>query len=166
MQIQRAFTLIEMLIVLALLAILGRIAVPALQSLLERNQQQALSDQVARAVYNARAYAISQGVAVELCGSQDGLNCTDDWSHGWLLREINHTEPLLVTQLSSTGQTLHWSGFQPYISFHSNGISPTGNGRFYSCTHHSLSWQLILNRQGRLRTASHTENTRDSARCD
>ena len=44
MQAQRAFTLIEMFIVLTLLSILGHIAVPALQDFLERNRQQALQD--------------------------------------------------------------------------------------------------------------------------
>ena len=57
MRNQRAFTLVEMFIVLAVLAILAQVAVPAFQDFLERNQQQALCDQIARAVNNARAHA-------------------------------------------------------------------------------------------------------------
>lgn len=165
MQAQRAFTLIEMFIVLTLLSILGHIAVPALQDFLERNRQQALHDQVTRAIANARLYAVTQRVQVELCGSSDGLTCDDNWAQGWLLRPFKHSEPISVTQLNGDRPRLQWSGFQQRIRFHSSGISPTGNGRFYSCYKQRITWQLVLNRQGRLRTASPAENTAQTARC-
>ncbi len=165
MKYQRAFTLVEMFIVLAILAIVAQMAVPALQDFLERNQQQALYHQVARAVNQARAHAVTHRVQVELCGSRDGINCHSDWSHGWLVREVNQNQAVAVTQLKSDRRRLHWHGFQAKIQFHSNGISPTGNGRFYSCYKQAISWQLILNRQGRLRSASASENNAEAARC-
>lgn len=162
---QRAFTLVEMCIVLTLLAILAQVAVPAFQDFLERNRQQTLYNQIARAVNHARAHAVTHRVRVELCGTRDGRSCHKDWSQGWLLRELNQLEPITVTQLKTDRRRLQWSGFQAKIQFHSNGISPTGNGRFYSCHKHEISWQLILNRQGRLRSASSTENAEQSTRC-
>lgn len=165
MNYQRAFTLVELCIVLALLAILAQVAVPAFQDFLERNQQQTLYNQVARAVNHARAHAVTHRVRVELCGTLDGRSCNKDWSQGWLLREINQPLPIAVTQLKTDRRRLQWSGFQTKIQFHSNGISPTSNGRFYSCHKQEISWQLILNRQGRLRSASSTENTAQITRC-
>ncbi|QEY59683.1 prepilin-type N-terminal cleavage/methylation domain-containing protein [Pseudomonas sp. C27(2019)] len=162
---QRAFTLVEMCIVLALLAILAQVALPAFQDFLERNQQQALYNQIARAVNHARTHAVTHRVRVELCGTHDGRSCNKDWSQGWLLREVNQLQPIAVTQLKTDRRRLQWSGFQAKIQFHSNGISPTGNGRFYSCHKQEISWQLILNRQGRLRSASSTENAEQIARC-
>ena len=162
---QRAFTLVEMLIVLALMAILAQIALPAFQDFIERNRQQALSDQVARAVNHARLYAVTQRVRVELCGSRDGIVCHSDWSHGWLLREVDQAQPVAITQLKTDQRRLQWSGFQPKIQFHASGISPNSNGRFYSCHKQRISWQLILNRQGRLRSASPSENEAAIARC-
>lgn len=164
-QYQRAFTLIEMFIVLALMAILAQIAVPALQDFLERNQQQTLSDQIARAVHHARAHAVTHRIRVELCGSRDGVSCHSDWSEGWLLRELKLDTPLSIVRLNPDKKRLNWSGFQTKIQFSSNGSSPTGNGRFYSCYKQRISWQLILNRQGRLRTASDSENEAEAARC-
>lgn len=166
MNYQRAFTLVEMFIVLALLAILAQVAVPAFQEFLERNQQQVLYGQIARAVNHARAHAVTQRVRVELCGTLDGVSCNKDWSQGWLLRELEQAEPLTVTKLKTDRRRLQWSGFQPKIQFHSNGISPIGNGRFYSCYKQKISWQLILNRQGRLRATSTIENTEEAARCN
>lgn len=165
MNAQRAFTLIEMFIVLALLAILAQIAVPAFQDFLERNQQQGLQDQIARAVHHARAYAVTHRLRVELCGSLDGVSCHSDWSKGWLLREVKNTSPLSITRLNPDKKRLKWSGFQAKIQFNSNGSSPIGNGRFYSCHKQHISWQLILNRQGRLRTASNSENEAEAGRC-
>lgn len=162
---QRAFTLIELFIVLALLAILAQIAIPALQDFIERNQQQTLRDQIARAVQQARAHAVSQRTQVELCGSRDGVNCHSDWSQGWLIREVKTASILYITQLDPNKPRLKWSGFQPSINFYSNGINPTGNGRFYSCYQQQINWQLILNRQGRLRLANHSENQTEAARC-
>ena len=77
---QCAFTLVEMLIVLALLAIFAQIALPAYQELIEANQQQALQEQITRAVQNARTHAVTHRVQVELCGSRDGIVCDNDWS--------------------------------------------------------------------------------------
>lgn len=79
MNYQRAFTLVELCIVLALLAILAQIAVPAFHDFLERNQQQALYNQIARAVNHARAHAVTHRVRVELCGTLDGRSCSKDW---------------------------------------------------------------------------------------
>lgn len=166
MQHQRAFTLVELCIVLVLLAILAQVALPSMQDFIERNQQQALYNQIARAVQNARTYAVTHRVRVELCGSGDGLSCDHDWAQGWLLRESSQLTPVSVTQLNTEQRRLQWSGFQSSIKFHSNGISPMGNGRFYSCYKQEISWQLILNRQGRLRTASTTENIAELARCN
>ena len=165
MKNQYAFTLFEILTVLALLAIIGRIAVPALQDFLERNQQQAIFNQIVRAVHNARSHAVTQRVTVELCGSRDGLSCHSDWSHGWLLREVKNDTPIAVTLLSPDRQHLQWKGVKPEIQFNSNGISSLGNGRFYGCYKEKISWQLILNRQGRLRVGSQQENSAHNANC-
>ncbi len=165
MRKQRAFTLVELLIVLTLTAIVGNIAVPALQDFLERNQQQVLYQQISRALQHARSYAVTHRVSVELCGSHDGLSCNSDWSQGWLLRELTQDTPVAITLLNSDRQRLQWSGFQYKIQFHSNGTSPLSNGRFYSCDKGKISWQLILNRQGRLRAANSRDNITKTMNC-
>lgn len=165
MRTQRAFTVVELLIALALVAIIGSIAIPALQDFLERNQQQVLYQQISRALQHARSYAVTHRVSVELCASNDGLSCNSSWSHGWLLRELNKESVIAVTLLNSDSQRLQWKGFNQIIQFHSTGISPVGNGRFYSCYKNKVSWQLVINRQGRLRTASSRENITEAALC-
>ena len=72
----QGFTLVELLITLALLAIVANIAVPAFDGLITRNRQQALMEQVASVLNNARAEAILQRRMIEVCGSSDGKTCS------------------------------------------------------------------------------------------
>ncbi|WP_312703628.1 GspH/FimT family pseudopilin [Stutzerimonas nitrititolerans] len=159
----QGFTLVELLITLALLAIVANIAVPAFDGLITRNRQQALMEQVASVLNSARAEAVLQGRTIEVCGSSDGKTCSANWSSGWLVRTSDDRR-LQLTQLPSH-DALRWSGFQQSIRFHNNGTSPISNGRFYQCHGHEVAWQLVLNRQGRLRQATAAENTDKASLC-
>jgi type IV fimbrial biogenesis protein FimT len=153
----QGFTLIELLITLALLAIVANIAVPAFESLIVRNRQQALMEQVQDVLHNARAEAVLKRRTLEICGSSDGQTCSADWSDGWLVRAADN-QLLQLTQLTSHDE-LRWHGFQESIRFRDNGTSPTGNGRFYQCHKQIVTWQLVLSRQGRLRQGTSAENS-------
>lgn len=152
----QGFTLVELLITLALLAIVANIAVPAFDGLITRNRQQALMEQVEGILVNARADAVLKRRTIEVCGSSDGETCSASWASGWLVRTLDG-RILQLTQLPSHDE-LRRSGFQQSIRFRDNGSSPTGNGRFYQCQDQRVAWQLILNRQGRLRQGTPAEN--------
>lgn len=159
----QGFTLIELMITLALLAIVANIAVPALDGLLTRNRQQALMEQVESIINHARTEAILQRRTIEVCGSIDGKACSASWSNGWLVR-ASDGRVMQLTQLPSH-DALRWSGFQQSIRFHNNGSSPISNGRFYQCHKQKVAWQLVLNRQGRLRQGTAAENTDKASLC-
>lgn len=152
----QGFTLVELLITLALVAIVANIAVPAFEGLITRNRQQALMEQVETSLNKARTDAILKRRTVEICGSNNGQTCSANWASGWLVRTSDN-QVLQLTQLP-THDNLRWSGFQQSIRFRDNGSSPTGNGRFYECHKQQVAWQLILNRQGRLRQGTPAEN--------
>lgn len=83
---QQGVTLIELLIVIALLAIVAQVALPAWQTFIAKNRSLALQHSVERAVQLARAQAITRRVSIELCGSSNGISCSSNWSGGWLMR--------------------------------------------------------------------------------
>lgn len=167
---EQGFTLTELLIVVALLAIIAQFAGPAWQEFIAKNRSQALMHSIERAVHQARSLAVTQRMKVELCGSPTQDDCKSDWSKGWLIRPASNNpaqpnSPLHLTAINESNLKLQWAGFRQQIVFHPSGISSTSNGRFYLCRKQQIDWQLVLNRQGRLRRTSTQENRDEDQRC-
>lgn len=87
----RGFTLPELLITVAVSAILLAVAVPNFQSFVKNSQVGSTADGFLAALQQARSEAIKRGNLVVLCRTADpsGNTCGDsgekDWSPGWLM---------------------------------------------------------------------------------
>ena len=83
----RGFTLIEMLVVVAIGGILAAVAAPSLISVIESNRRTIISNQLMEDLAFARRHAITLSSSVALCGSDSTqpTTCTGDtdWSNGW-----------------------------------------------------------------------------------
>lgn len=84
---QRAFTLTELLFALALLGILGSLALPGMAAWLDGNRQRSVLHELSASIQLGRAHAVAYQRAVTLCPSTDGRHCGSDWGEGWLLAE-------------------------------------------------------------------------------
>lgn len=158
------FTLVELIIALAVIAILATLAAPALAQLLKNSRDQAAMEELNTLLHHARSRAVEHKRALRLCPSLNGVDCSTDWSQPWLLsteqgKKLYHSTPY------SGSRPLQWSGFGEAIRFHGNGTSPTSNGRFYICDEQAITRQLVINRQGRIRRAGIQENQEQSHRC-
>jgi prepilin-type N-terminal cleavage/methylation domain-containing protein len=87
----RGFTLVEMLVVVAISGILAAVAAPSLISVIESNRRITISNQLMEDLALARRQAIALSTSVALCGSH-GTNpnaciakgaSSADWSNGW-----------------------------------------------------------------------------------
>jgi type IV fimbrial biogenesis protein FimT len=87
MRYSRGFTLVELMITLAILAILLSIAAPSFRDLIQSNRTQTISTDLLNALQLARSEAIKRGEQVEVC-RRNGDVCANavDWDNGWLVK--------------------------------------------------------------------------------
>ena len=83
----RGFTLLELVLTVAIMAICAVVAVPALAPMLERYRANATLHALATRIQLTRMAAITYRQPAILCPSADGAICggTPDWSGGWIL---------------------------------------------------------------------------------
>jgi type IV fimbrial biogenesis protein FimT len=81
------FTLVELMITLAIVGILLTVGVPSLKTFMQSNQLIASTNELISALHVARSEAIKLNSRVSICESSDGEECatTGDWSNGWIV---------------------------------------------------------------------------------
>ena len=81
------FTLIELMITLAVVGILLMVGVPSLKTFMQGNQLIASTNELISALHVARSEAIKLNTRVSICESSDGANCaaTGSWKNGWIV---------------------------------------------------------------------------------
>lgn len=84
---RNGFTLIELMLTVAVGAILTTLAVPSFQGVMENTRLVKANNRMAGALQLARSMAVSRGVPSILCPSHDGRHCvaTMQWEDGWLV---------------------------------------------------------------------------------
>ena len=81
------FTLIELMITLAIVGILLTVGVPSLKTFMQGNQLIASSNELVSALHIARSEAIKLNSRVSICESSNGISCsnTGSWKNGWIV---------------------------------------------------------------------------------
>lgn len=89
MRRKRGFTLYELLMTLALVALLLSIGLPSFSATLARSRQAVEINALFHAVHLARKESIMRRKVVSLCPSEDNATCSPgtDWSSGWIMFE-------------------------------------------------------------------------------
>ena len=85
---QNGFTLVELMVTLAVFSVLMVIAVPSFNTQIQNNRSQALGEDFTTALKFARSEAVKRGVSVTVCASNAAHTaCSGDastWNNGWL----------------------------------------------------------------------------------
>jgi type IV fimbrial biogenesis protein FimT len=146
---KKGFTLVELLITMALVAILSALAVPSFQTLIKKNRVSVEAQRVLTTLFYTRMEAIKRNSLVSLCPSSDGLACNSElsWMDGWIIfsdrakrgkldhdmdRVLRIGGPIKNGHLLYSTKHHKWFGYQP--SGNSVGSSGSGNTSFIICS--------------------------------
>ena len=79
------FTLIEVLMVLVVSAIILGLAAPSFMNIIANNRVASAANDMVVALNLAKSEAVKTGQTTAICASNNGTDCTANWSDGWLL---------------------------------------------------------------------------------
>jgi len=83
---QRGFTLVELMMVLAVAAVLVTVAIPSFSTLIKNNRLTTFTNTLVGSLVLARSEAVRRGRAVTVCASSNGTGCTaTSWQQGWIV---------------------------------------------------------------------------------
>lgn len=132
-QRSNGFTLIELMVTIAILAVLTVLAIPSFQAMIAASRLTTVSNDFLATLSQARSNAVRIGKRVTVCMSANGTQCTTtgNWEQGWIV----FTDPTKSASSAAsvdTGDTIEskgpalpsgmvLKGGMAYISFAADG---------------------------------------------
>ena len=143
--VARGFTLIELMIVLAVASVLLGAAVPAMTSTIKSVQLSSASNELLAGLFLARSEAIKRNGRGVICKSADGATCTASggWEQGWLVFHDANNDgsrdagEAIVKQAQPLAGDLRVNGnlsVARYISYGADGGTRFASGGFQAGT--------------------------------
>jgi type IV fimbrial biogenesis protein FimT len=119
------FTLIEMMVAIAILAVLMSLAVPSFRDMGFGEQLRSASTELIAAANLARSEAIKRNAPVNLCVSSDGESCgVGGWEQGWIVT-AGGPDPIRVKPAAPSGFRISATGAATAIVFQPTGVGAT-----------------------------------------
>jgi len=159
----RAFTLIELIIVLAMISIVLSVGVPGIQSLSGNSRITSAVNSMVRHLHYARSEAVKRGLPVILCPSVEGSDCDDSfyWENGFILfadrdrnRQRSEDEQVLRHFDPGDGDTrIFTSVGRKKLTYRASGAAPGSTATITVCDPSGLgrSKAIIVSNPGRPR---------------
>ena len=180
MQKESGFTLIELIVTLAVAGILTAVAVPSFKTTIMNNRLATQSNDLLAAMLYGRTQAISTGSTqnqnVKVCASSDGASCNStNWANGWIVMGYTSTPtaaPGTATNLGTStatviraypalpsGTTLDSNAYGSSVAFAGNGslvTAITGSSYFILCDSRGVTYgrAIYLGASGEARVST------------
>lgn len=164
------FTLIELMMTLAVAAVLVGIAAPTFRDLSIRSQISGYTNELIATINYTRSEAVRRGLPISICPSDDdGGSCSGNWNDGWIVFTDPNGDGLfdsgeVVLKANDAVQTNYSIGtddtFTAAISYRADG-SAANSGVITICHEHSaVGARAILVTRLRPRVARDTNGDR------
>ena len=161
---QHAYSFIEMLTVLVIIAIVASLSLPSFNEFWQRDHDAEIKLQVLNALQLAREAAQINSTSVAVCKSTDLIHCGGQWREGVLIfvnaaedGVLNNKNQLIaaIAFPKATGQLL-WRAFpfyRDYLLFSAIDTSNVNNGTFWYCRQQATTprFAIIVNQSYRAR---------------
>ncbi len=168
-RLSSAFTLIELLISISVIAITLNLAIPSFSEIMDRSKVSANVQRLTQTLQFSRLKAISSNHKVTMCPINNRLVCSSDWSTGYMSfvdnngdRQYNDGDELLNQYYSEDEKfSLSWRafGYKNSLQWTGTGITNHQNGSFELCYDNKAdkSRALFLTKAGRIRHSKDTD---------
>ena len=176
-RLQYGFTLLELIVVLAVGSVLLSVTVPAMTGMLRTQRSISTVNALFASLSLARSEAIKRNARAVLCKTADGVSCTTHggWEQGWMVfHDTNNNaardpgEPVVQHQ-GPAAPGMRLSGNTPvsnYVSYNALGTAKLASGAFQAgtftlCPASASSTdvrQVVLSNTGRVRTQKGSVN--------
>ncbi|WIO73648.1 GspH/FimT family protein [Porticoccaceae bacterium LTM1] len=166
----KGFTLSELLVAVAIVAILAAAAAPSFQTFLQNSRVSAQADCLMSALQLMRMEAIKRNSTVRLCQSQSGRSCDGiSWNDGWLMwvdtegdgsleaedsqEVIRYFEPISdQVVLTNSRSSMTWIGYRgDGTPVGSTGMANSTWSICHSAGGDEFGREIVINRTGRAR---------------
>ncbi len=161
------FTIVELMICVAVAAILCAVSAPALGSLIHGETTRASRNVLVTSLNLARSTAVAEQSHVVVCPSSDQRTCSDGawWQNGWIVfvdtnrdGQRNANERLLETVQTQNGLAILTSEARERVTYRGDGTSPGTNLTFTFCDRFGAqkASTVVVSNAGRPRQADAT----------
>ena len=128
-QHSNGFTLMELMVTLAIATILTTVAVPGFNGLIKKNRIAGYTNNLVTSLAMARSEAVKRNAQVSLCASNNGTNCTNtSFDQGWIVftdkntaGTVDGTDTILRVQQATPGLSFTITG-NALVQYRSTGI--------------------------------------------
>ena len=166
-----AYTLLELMVTIAIVTILASVAVPSYNNLINNSRQKSAVNQFLGELHLARSEAVKRSKQVMMCASEDGASCSsnnDKWQKGWIIfidsdkDDTYDNDEELIRASGESHELLSLKATNDvtkFIRYRPNGLSRE-NGTFTICDGRGATHakSVVINITGRAQVSDKDHN--------
>lgn len=150
------FTLIELMVTVAIMGVLSSIAIPSFTTLVQNTRISTRANDLLKSFYFARSKAVKDGIRYVVCPRASNTSCAttvgSTWSNGWLVYVDANANTMLdvgeriasVSGEASPNTANGSNGLGAAVVFHPSGFLMSGQGTIAVCDSRGAAESRVL----------------------